>query len=487
MNMFTFSTVFCCILFCGFLGMIYFSQKKLLNRKNTIYKNMLILDFIILSSSMISLLSANYISISSNLSFIYDIFTRVYSTTELLWCLLLSIYTIIIISEGNSLIENLVNDKNTIKLTKIIILILSIVSFVLPAQYTYNTDNILIYSGIRLNYITYLLFGIFSATTILVIFNFKHVKKIKILPFLVFDVLLISLFLISRYDPSTNVFPLVITLISYLLYHTMENPDYNLISELGKAKELAEASNKAKSEFLSNISHEVRTPLNAIVGLSEMITESDDYESMHSDSKDIYIASQNLLGIVNGILDVNRLETQQMSVINNNYNPVEEFNKIANTAKLRIGSKPIQLVTNYTSDIPVELNGDIDKIQKIIANILNNAIKYTNSGFVYFNVSCKKKNEKCELIFSIRDTGRGIKETEKSKLFTKFYRLEEDKGTTIEGVGLGLAITKLLVNLLGGSITFDSIYGQGSTFTIELEQTIVTDFSTQNKEELTII
>ena len=254
------------------------------------------------------------------------------------------------------------------------------------------------------------------------------------------------------------------------MYFTIENPDVKMINELELAKNVAEKANRAKSDFLSSMSHEIRTPLNAIVGLSECIKNSDDIEEIHEDANDVVMASRNLLEIVNGILDISKIEADKMEVIESNYNPVETFGEITSLIESKLDEKNLKLNCNFALDLPTTLYGDKGKLKQIISNILSNAIKYTEKGHIDFNVNCINEKTKCKLQIIISDTGRGIKPEQINKIFNKFERAEEDMNSTIEGTGLGLAITKSLVEMMGGKILVHSTYGEGSKFTVLLEQ-----------------
>ena len=258
------------------------------------------------------------------------------------------------------------------------------------------------------------------------------------------------------------------------MYFTIENPDVKMIAALNEAKLSAEKANRAKSEFLSNMSHEIRTPLNACVGFSDCILEDKTLEDAKNDAKDIKLASENLLEIVNGILDISKIEADKMEIVETEYNPVEVFDNVAKLVKPRIGDKPIELNVKFAPDIPYKVFGDGGKLRQIITNILTNAIKYTEEGSVSFFINCLNEGDYTKFVISVEDTGRGIKPEQIDKLFTKFQRLDEDKNTTLEGTGLGLAITKRFVEMLGGKIVVQSKYGEGSKFTVYIKQKIIT-------------
>ena len=284
---------------------------------------------------------------------------------------------------------------------------------------------------------------------------------------------MISLFTLGNVFGEIQISLVMRALVVYIMYHTLENPDVKMVNELTLAKIQAEKSNNAKSDFLSSMSHELRTPLNAIVGLSQLIEADSDQDQVKQDAKDIVIASQNLLELVNGILDINKLEANELEHKEERYEIREVLKDLENMIQVRIGDKPIKLRINISQELPNTLYGDITNLKRIISNLLTNAVKYTNDGYIDLDVECTNIKEKCNLTIIVKDTGRGISEERIPELFTKFNRLESDKDSDIQGTGLGLAITKSLVELLEGKITVESKLGEGSTFIVKLTQNII--------------
>ncbi len=306
----------------------------------------------------------------------------------------------------------------------------------------------------------------------LLIIHLKNLKNQKYIPVFLFLIIGGVAIVVQIFNPQLLLMTYVETFICVIMYFTIENPDIKLMNQIALAKDHAEKANRAKSDFLSSMSHEIRTPLNAIVGFSEMIEYETEIEACKEDARDIIMASHNLLEIVNGILDISKIEANKMEIINKDYSLVSELENLSKLMIPRIGEKPIELVTNFAPDIPPTLHGDIGKIKQILTNLLTNAIKYTDAGRIDFKVKCVNDKNKCKLMFSVSDTGRGIKNEMIHSLFTKFNRLDEDKNSTIEGTGLGLAITKSLVEMMGGKIVVQSEYGIGSNFTVYLPQRI---------------
>ena len=208
-----------------------------------------------------------------------------------------------------------------------------------------------------------------------------------------------------------------------------------------------------------------------------MIVSSNDVEEMHNDGMDILKSSNNLLELVDSILSINKIDSNDMDIVESNYNPIDLFDELVKLTHMRIGDKSLELNTRFSDKIPNTLYGDKDKLKTIINNLLTNAVKYTESGFVEFNVDCTIKEDICNLRINVSDSGRCIKDDQLDKLFTKFYRLEEDKDSNIEGTGLGLALSKSLLDLMGGKITVNSEEGIGTTFNVTLNQKIINNDS----------
>ena len=258
-----------------------------------------------------------------------------------------------------------------------------------------------------------------------------------------------------------------------LMMFTIENPDLKMIQELEEARKRADNANKAKSDFLSSMSHEIRTPLNAIVGLSEDMKDRDVCpDIMKEDLNDIIDASHTLLEIVGNIMDINKIESEKMEIVEVSYNFKEEISSLARVQSIRIKDKKIDYKINISDDIPYELIGDKQHVKEIINNLLSNAIKYTDEGIVAMNITCFNNNDICNLEIEVYDTGRGIKKEDLKRLYNKFDRLDVEKNSTIEGTGLGLAITKKLVELLKGTINVESEYGEGTKFNVIIPQKI---------------
>jgi len=307
---------------------------------------------------------------------------------------------------------------------------------------------------------------------------FKKDKKIefrKYYPVIAFTILGFVTIFVKVYEPSLSLVALSVAFATIVMYHTIENPDMKLIDALNIARDQADKANEAKTEFLSSMSHEIRTPLNAVVGFSHSVLEAEIPDNIREDVKDIITASDTLLEIVNGILDISKIESGKLEIINTEYSFQKILNELVALTKVKLVDKPLEFRTVFDESIPKVLYGDSTRLKQIILNILTNAVKYTKEGYVEFKVNSIIKGDIIRLIISVEDSGFGIDKDQISKLFTKFERFDEGKHRTIEGTGLGLAITKKLVDLMRGEIVVQSIYGRGSKFTVAIDQRIVAE------------
>ena len=260
---------------------------------------------------------------------------------------------------------------------------------------------------------------------------------------------------------------------------------YNQIKYISDMREKAEAASKAKTAFLANMSHEIRTPMNAVVGLSELIIEESRGRKMYDYACEIKSAALNLLSIINDILDLSKVEAGKMVLVKDAYYTQIFIQDIVNLVKVAAAQKGLQLKVDMSEDLPYRLDGDEGRIRQILINLLNNAIKFTNKGYVKFSIEGQYIDDnRYEVCFVIEDTGIGIRKEDFKNIFESFQQLDMNINRKNEGTGLGLAITRSLVQLMDGSIDIDSEYGKGTTFTVKLVQEVV-DTKTIKEEPVT--
>ena len=465
-----------CLFFITFLTIIYASKKKRMTIENKFYIGILLSDFLIIICELIFLYAGFYMK---NNILIISLSERISSAVLNVFFIFMFLYASFLCLENNKEVGKKIKDKSIFLylIISIVIVLIFVFEMILPLYYHYGNSGIIDYVyGPALDGVAIVIAALCVFTFIPILKkNWNIVEKKKLSPLGVAMLFETITLIVSTFAPTICLAPVSLTATCYLMYMTIENPDLKLIKELELAKNQAEKANNAKSDFLSSMSHELRTPLNAIVGLTQMIQTTTQEEETKSDADDILKASNSLLELVDSILDINKLESNQMEVINNNYNPIEVFNDLERIIKLRIGDKPLELRCRIDSNIPTVLYGDKSKVKTIILNLLTNAVKYSDSGYIDFVVDGVIAKNKCNLRINISDTGRGISEEQMATLFSKFNRRDEDKDTDIEGTGLGLAITKSLLDLMDGQIAVNSIEGMGTSFLVTLPQDLVVD------------
>ena len=295
---------------------------------------------------------------------------------------------------------------------------------------------------------------------------------------------------------STVISYIIILLFSLLVAAALSfstvRPFVRMQGNLLEEKVRAESANLAKSDFLANMSHEIRTPINAVLGMNEMIlregrktqenTEGTT-QAVRESLKNIVIyagdvenAGHNLLAIVNDILDFSKIEAGRMDLVEAPYQLSSLLGDLSNMVLVKAQDKKLDFVVDVDRTLPDELSGDEVRVRQVLTNVLNNAVKYTEEGSVALKLRGDRKDDgSIVLVAKVKDTGIGIRQEDIDKLFNKFERLDMDRNSTVEGTGLGLVITKRLLEMMGGSITVESEYGKGSTFTVMMPQKIVAD------------
>lgn len=460
----------CSFIFVLMFIIFYFSKERLNTLDTKMYSYILVTNII---GIMIDVFGYFIFKIYGSESFISIMVSKFYLAYYFLWAYFFLLYIFVISFREKS--EYLLQKKFTKTIIILTSLFICLIILIMPIQITYE-DNVAYSSGLSVNMVYGLCFIMVGIMLYCLLRNLKRISTKEYIPLLTFMVLSTFCMIIQKTYPEITLMLMCHSIVTSLMYFTIENPDVKMVKELEVAKNEAEKANHAKSEFLSSMSHELRTPLNAIVCFSELLESKEGLDSESKDfAKDIVSASHNLLDLVNGVLDISKIEAGKMELINKEYNSFELFNSLSTMVIPRIGDKPIDFKTVIASDIPPVLKGDTGKLKQIILNLLTNAVKYTDKGFIKYQIECINdfKNNQTKLIITVSDSGRGIKKEDIDRLFKKFERLEEDRNTSIEGTGLGLAITESLAELMGGKVTVISDYGKGSTFKFVVVEEIV--------------
>ena len=457
----------CSLLIVSLIAIIFFSRKSIVTDETRIYKILLIINLIESFFALFGLIFMKFFPESLYL----PILVKIDYIMIMFWSAFLLYY----------ILQMTVLNKNNklMKIYKVLLVVYNLIAtlIVLFLKVNIFIDNDIIDTNGPSTNVVYFscflfLFLIVICVTKLVLIDKRKILNKKFYPLYSLIICTIVMTVIKTYFPNVVLQGFIFSYVDLIMYFTIENPDVKMIEELELAKNQAEKANHAKTDFLSSMSHEIRTPLNAIVGFSECVLSSNTLEEAKENSAYIINASKTLLEIVNGILDISKIESGKLEIINTSYKAKELLESVATLVRPRMEEKGLDFQISISDDIPEILYGDHSSLKKIVTNLLSNASKYTEHGFVKYSVSCINNNNICRLIITVEDSGRGIKEENISKLFTKFQRLDEDRNTTIEGTGLGLAITKKLLELMGGKIVVQSRYGEGSKFTAIVDQKI---------------
>lgn len=462
------------------LLIIYFSKKRVHLMENNVY--ILMIFAILMDSALVSLLFYNYYT-NYNPALV-RLLNRLDYCFLFVWASSLMLYIFIITYK---------NKRNFAKRYKMI----SIITLVMNVFMTYiifNSKIVLVVKdslhqtaqGPAVNIsIIFCLFYVF-VSLIIVLLNIKRLT-VKHLPVFVIIFTAILIAIMFSLNPYLIIISIGLTIDNFIMYFTIENPDIKLINELELAKVSLEKANNVKSEFLKSMSHEIRTPMNQIIGCSGILeTEEGLSEEGKETLSDLTGATNSLLDVCTGILNVSQIESGNVELTISEYNPQELLNEVIELNRKRIGNKDIKLKSNLKV-LPYKFYGDKDKVKQIVSNLLSNAIKYTEKGTVEIIANCTKDSDESDVgnfEIIVKDTGKGISKEDMSLIFDKFGRIEKDSATL--GLGLGLSITKSLVNIMGGTITADSELGKGSTFTCVLHERLE-DPSKKKLEEAKVL
>ena len=460
-----------CLTYILVLLFIFYSKKQKINLE---IKYFLYLSFINIVGLVIEVISFTLVDVfNSKPVFLLALVHKFYYIYHFVWLATFSNYVFLIIKKKKNETDEKFIERNK-KGRKFFLIHVYVVIFLIatmhydykdglyPHEFSINTKiAFYIYASIN---IIYYLFMIHQTK--------EHRSNKKLQPLYLVLLFTIAMMIIQISFDYAIIITTAETFVCVMIYLSMENPDLIMLDKIENIKTISQKANEEKTLFLSNMSHEIRTPLNVIMGLSEEVKNKDLQPDELEKVNDIIISSNNLLELVNGILDISKIETGKLEIFESNYSFEKIFKELVTLIKIRIDDKSLKLKTSYDSKIPSILRGDKLRVKQVILNVLTNAVKYSEHGTIEFIVDCEIKENICLLKIIVKDQGKGVKKQDIPKLFTKFERLSEEGGQ-IEGTGLGLPISKKILELMKGKIDVESEINIGSTFTITLPQKII--------------
>ena len=460
------------ICFMLLLMAIYFNKQIFSTTRTKLYKIMIIMTAIFTLTEIIPI----YAVAKFDNDLIEKISWKIHWIVGIGWFTLFFYYSLSIIKkiDGKSLFKSLFVD-NTVKVVTIIMSLLAIAYVFLP-YYSLEENGGINYlpgkTAMIMIGLTYLLFGLII---FMLLKNKENTTKTEKLSIFVAIAILSGSVILQLFLSHISFIPLGISLFMYSLYFNLENPDITIIDEIANAQGDIEKSNQTKTDFLSNMTYEIKVPMNLISSLCDELVNMSTFDEkiVREDIEQIQTSGNNLLDIINNILDISKIESGKDTLQEREYAINDLITNVSNIAKSKLGTKPVKLEINVDQNVSSKLYGDSAKLYQSLLNIMGNAVKYTEVGRISFNLTSTKSSGFEKLLFKISDTGTGIKEEDQDKLFSKFTRLENAVENEIEGSGLGLVITKQYIESMGGKIWYETQYRVGTTFYIEVTQKII--------------
>ena len=447
------------------LVMMYYSNDRNFLRGNKIYRSILLVGYIIqlVSCFIFMIPDGNSNVVFEGISFskygsVGAIYFIIYGLLLLLWFGLTSFYYVDVLIKSR-FSNNKGYAKELVKKFGIGLLVVEVISSIM----------ILINRCGSIIYIFMYFYLVIEFICLLLCM--KKISKNTYLDLTVIFILEVLMVLLQDRSFEIPFINIGIVLATYYMYFKLENDLVYEVNVLTLERDYAKKQCIDKSSFLKVLSHEIRTPINTIDGFSQVIVDNDNIDEIKGDLTDIRLASRELMDVINGMIDLSIIESGNLEILNENYNVYDMFDDIINIINSKMRDKDVELKIEIDDDIPEVLMGDSARLSQVVLNLLTNAIKYTDKGNITLRVNSVKSSSKCRLKISVSDTGKGIKNEDISKIF--------DLGLERENSSLGLAVSKFLIELMGGEIEVESTEGKGSIFTVTVDQGIVI----QSKEE----
>lgn len=454
-----------CFLVVAFLSIMYFSARREKTKLHRVFSVFLIMSMLHLVFDGATIYTVN--RLDSVPSWVNDVLHRLYIGTMNMVFYYIGRYI-------STLIETDTDKKPHITIYSTIVLVVGLIATLfLPITYIETEHGNYAYGAVA--YMLYVSLAIYIILVVVILCKYwklVHPKKRQAITIAM--IIQVIAFLCQAVYPLALISGMGIMLVTLSFYLTMENPDILLIHQVQAEKRKADEANAAKTIFLSNMSHEIRTPMNAIVGMTEILLRTNLSEEQREYLMNIKNSGNALVSIINDILDVSKIEAGKLELVEDVYEIRPLLKDIHMMIENRIGDKPVKLIYEIDEHLPYKLYGDAVRIRQIIINLLNNAVKFTDNGYVklVLKADLNIKNE-CMLYISVSDSGQGIRAEDLERLFGAFEQADKKKNAGKEGTGLGLSISARLVEMMGGKLEVRSEYGVGSEFFFTISQSII--------------
>lgn len=449
----------CCFMFMSVLSVFYFSKSRLNNFDNQIFSALMVINTVGIFIDLAGFIS---FKVLGSEHFINLLIAKVYLIYYLTYTFTLMIYVY------NFATHNL---KKAFSAFVSIFTMLVLVVFLLPISIHFE-NNIGYTFGVSVN-LAYAIGFLFIAIMLgCLIKDRKHLRAKEYIPLFAFVILTLATVIVQKVAPEITLLLLANSIVTFLMYFTIENPDLKMIEELSNFNKLSERNNMDKESFLFNITQQVKSPLNSIQRCVDSIDEGDDAVTVKQKIKDVKIATENLQFIINSGLDISTLDASKIKIVESKYNINNLLNIISRKAKSEIEDKGLTFRTSVEAGIPELLYGDSIKVKQIINALISNSLKCTKEGFIELRVSALTKKDACRLYISVEDSGCGMRADEINKLYNKDSE-EEKIQKSFDDENLDLLSIRKVVNFIGGTVMIESEVGNGTKVTVVLNQRVV--------------